>query len=168
MIDAAQRHLEAGDLTEMSSRDLAAEAGVSHTLVNYHFGSRDALVAAAIGARIAPHDVVSLARDATGTIQTPRLVQGLLAVWEDPILGAKLVETAREYAARGETSGAIAEYLQNVVFAPLVADFGVARGRRMVMTIIGFIYGRYILQVPTLASLSKEEVGKELLALLSA
>ncbi|UJP10151.1 hypothetical protein L2X99_17715 [Microbacterium sp. KUDC0406] len=140
---------------------------MSHTLVNYHFGSRDALVAAAIGSRIAPHDVVSLARDSAGTIQLRRLVQGLLAAWEDPAIGAKLIETARRYAALDESSGAIAGYLQHAVFAPLVADFGVARGRRMVMTIIGFIYGRYILEVPLLAALTKDEAARELLATLS-
>ena len=62
LIDAAQRHLDAGDLTDISSRDLAAELGLSHTLVNYHFGSRDGLIAAAIGSRIAPHDVIARAR----------------------------------------------------------------------------------------------------------
>lgn len=151
----------------MSSRGLAAEVGVSHTLVNYHFGSRDALVAAAIGSRIAPHHVVSLARDATGRIQVPRLVQGLLAVWEDPVIGAKLAETARKYVALDEASGAIATYLQNVVFAPLVSDFGVLRGRRMVMTLVGFVYGRYILRVPMLASLTKDEAGRELVSMLT-
>ena len=167
LVAAARRHLEAGDLAAVSSRALATEAGVSHTLVNYHFGSRDALIAAAIGSRVAPHDVISLARDATGRIQLPRLVQGILAIWEDPVLGAPLIESARSYAALDESSGAVAAYLQNAAFAPLLSEFGVTRGRRMVTAIIGFLYGRYILRVPMLATLSRDDAGRDLLALLS-
>lgn len=166
LIDAARRHLDAGDLTHVSSRDLAREVGVSHTLVNYHFGSRDALIALAITSRVAPHEVIALARDQAGRIQTPRLVQGLVAAWEDPAIGGRLVDAARRYAASDEASEAIAQYLQNAVFAPLVSDFGVARARGMAMTIVGFLYGRYVLRMPLLASLTKDEAVRHLLSAL--
>lgn len=54
LMAAAQSHFDRGDLAAMTSRKLASEVGVSHTLVNYHFGSRDGLVAAVIALRAAP------------------------------------------------------------------------------------------------------------------
>ena len=163
LLRAARAHLDRGDLGSISSRPLAADAGVSHSLVNYHFGSKDVLIAAALGASVAPHDVMAFARDgATGKIETGRLVHGLLALWEDPETGRMLLGFARELSAQGSAAGAITSYLQNVVFSPLASDFGIARARRMAIAIVGFLFGRYVLRLPTLASLTVVEAGETL------
>lgn len=164
LLDAARAHLVAGDLADLSSRELAREADVSHTLVNYHFGSRDALISAAISEGIAPHDVVSLSRGADGRIDLARLAHGILAAWEHPEHGARLVESARRLASADAASATIARYLQDAVFTPLVADFGIEHARRITTTIVGFLFARYVLALPILAALSREEAGRMLLA----
>lgn len=164
-MDAAQRHFERGDLAEISSRELAAEVGVSHTLVNYHFGSRDGLVAAAIALRAAPHDVIALSRDGDGAIDLSRLAHGILAVWEHPEHGERLAGFARRLASGGRPADAISGYIQHSVFQPLVDDFGREHARRMAAGIVGFLFGRYVLALPMFTSLSRDEAGRLLLSM---
>jgi AcrR family transcriptional regulator len=165
-MDVAQRHFERGDLGEVSSRDLAAQVGVSHTLVNYHFGSRDGLVAAAIALRAAPHDVIALSRDHDGVIDLSRLAHGILAVWEHPEHGARLAGFARRLATGGGSAGSISEYIQHAVFQPLVDDVGREHARRIAVAVVGFVFGRYVLTLPMFTGLSREEAGHLLLAMI--
>ncbi|WP_176697118.1 TetR family transcriptional regulator [Microbacterium sp. 3J1] len=158
-MDAAQRHFDAGDFVSVSSRELAAEAGVSHTLVNYHFGSRDGLLAAAIALRAAPHDVIALSRDESGRIDVDRLAHGILAVWEHPEHGARLAGFARRLSSGEGAAETISDYIQNSVFEPLAHDVGLPHARRMAAAIVGFVFGRYVLALPMFTRLSREEAG---------
>lgn len=166
LLDAAHRHFEAGDLTSVSARQLADEVGVSHTLVNYHFGSRDALIAAAVSLRAAPHHVVAASTDENGHIDLTRLVHGLVRVWEHPDNGARLAEFARRLATGDERSPALMSYLQNTVFAALAAEFGQERARRMATAIVGVIFARYVLHLPAMVSLTPAQVAAHLLSML--
>lgn len=165
-MDAAQRHIAAGDFAAVSSRSLAAEAGVSHTLVNYHFGSRDGLLAEAVALRAAPHDVIALSRDESGRIDLGRLAHGILAVWEHPEHGDRLADFARQLASGRGASATISDYIQNSVFAPLVDDVGLAHARRMAAAIVGFLFGRYVLELPMFTRLSRDEAGGMLLSMI--
>lgn len=166
LLDAAHRHFEAGDLDAVSARQLADEVGVSHTLVNYHFGSKDALVAAAVSLRAAPHEVLAAATDADGHIDLPRLVGGLVAVWAHPDHGARLTMFARRLAAGDASSPALLSYLEHTVFGTLVDEFGQERARRMATALIGVIFARYVLQLPAMARLTPARVASHLLGML--
>ncbi len=166
LLDTAQKHFEAGDLAAVSARQLATEAGVSHTLVNYHFGSRDGLVAAAVSLRAAPHQVIASATDPDGTIDLTRLVRGLVQVWEHPEHGARLASFARDLAAGDERSPTLMSYLQNTVFAALAAQFGQERARRMAIAIVGVIFTRYVLRLPAMTAPDPAGAATILLAML--
>lgn len=166
LLDAAQRHFDEGDLAELSSRDLADEVGVSHSLVNYHFGSRDGLLAAAVSLRIAPHEVVAGATRPDGTLDLPRMVRGLVSVWEHPVHGARLVQSARELAGGGAHASALAAYLQHTVFDTLFEIYGQERARRMATAIVGVIFGRYVLGLPALTALTPAQVATHLVGML--
>ncbi|HWS51284.1 MAG TPA: TetR family transcriptional regulator [Microbacterium sp.] len=166
LLEVAQAHWDEGDLAAVSSRRLAAEAGVSHTLVNYHFGSKDALIAAALSMRVAPHHVVDAARSADGHLDVPRLVQGLVSIWEHPEHGPRLIAFARSLASGGERSRALLGYLQHTVFDALVTEFGRERARIMATAIIGVIFARYVLELPAMRALSPKEVAQHLLGML--
>lgn len=165
-MDAAQKHFDQGDLAAMTSRALAAEVGVSHTLVNYHFGSRDGLVAAAVALRAAPHDVIALSRGSDGALDLARLAHGILAVWEHPEHGARLAGFARRLASGGGSADAISEYIQRSVFQPLVDDFGREHARRIATAIVGFLFGRYVLALPMFTTPSRDEAGLLLLSMI--
>lgn len=163
LLDAAQAHWDAGDLTTVSVRQLAAEAGVSHTLVNYHFGSKDALMAAALSLQVAPHHVVNAARTDDGRLDVTLLVRGLVSVWEHPEHGARLVGLARSLAAGGEQSQAMLGYIDRAVFQVLVSEYGREQARAMAVAIVGVIFTRYVLRLPAMTALTPREVARELL-----
>ena len=150
----------------MSARALAAEVGVSHTLVNYHFGSRDGLITMAVSLRVAPHQVIAASTDADGRLDLARLVHGLVLVWENPQLRPQLIGFARELAGGDARSPVLLSYLQHTVFGALVEQFGQERARRMATAIIGVVFGRYVLQLPVLVALSPAEVAAHLLSML--
>lgn len=166
LLDAAQRHFDGGDLPTVSTRDLAAEVGVSHSLVNYHFGSREGLVAATIALRAAPHDVIALSRDDDGVVDLSRLAHGILAVWEHPEHGRRLAEFARRLAAGGGSSDAIGDYIQRSVFEPLAVDFGREHARRIAVAVVGFLFGRYVLALPMFTAPTRDEAGRLLLSMI--
>lgn len=166
LLDAARLHFERGDLAAFSSRRLAAEVGVSHTLVNYHFGTREALVAAALSLAAAPHAVIGLSRDAGGRLDLARLAQGIVAVWEHPVHGRRLVVFAQRLAREDGSGEAIAEYLQKSVFQPLVDEVGREHAQRLATAIVGFLFGRYVLALPMFTALTREEAGRMLRSML--
>jgi AcrR family transcriptional regulator len=166
LLEAAHRHFEAGDLTETSSRDLAGEVGVSHTLVNYHFGSRDALIATVVSLRVAPHDVIAAATMPDGKLDLARLARGLVAVWEHPEHGELLAGFARQLVAGGPPAQVLSSYLQHTVFETLAAEFGHERARRMATALIGVIFSRYVLGLPTMSALTKAQTATHLLSMM--
>ncbi|WP_166981073.1 TetR/AcrR family transcriptional regulator [Paramicrobacterium fandaimingii] len=166
LLEAARRHFEAGDLTRVSARDLAAEVGVSHTLVNYHFGSRDALIAAAVALSAAPHQMVAAATDGRGQIDIERLVHGLIVVWEHPEHGQRLVGFARHLSSGDAGAAALQEYLRHAVFEPLVTAFGQERARYMTTAIVGVVFGRYVLELPILTMLTRRQLAAHLLSMM--
>lgn len=50
LLDAALDHVTRNGLGELSLRALAAELGTSHRMLSYHFGSREGLLTAIVGA----------------------------------------------------------------------------------------------------------------------
>lgn len=161
LLDAAKRHVESGDIGAVSSRALAAEVGVSHTLVNYHFGSRAALVEAAVDAIVAPraalHNVIAHARANDGSIDLDRLAQGIVAVWEHPQHGPRVANFVRRTILGDPSSQAIGEYLQQSAFEPVAADVGRTHARRIAIAMVGFVFGRYLLRLPMFAHLTVDE-----------
>ena len=157
LLEAAQQHFLAGDLAVTSHRALAAEVGVSHTLVNYHFGSRDGLFAAAAALTVSPEEVIAVARREDGSLDLQRLAHALVAVWEHPEHGARLASIARSFARGDATAEAISQYLQRTVIDALTASYGRDKGAQLITTVVGFIFARYILGVEAIARLTPTE-----------
>lgn len=130
---------------------------MSHTLVNYYFGGRQGLLTAAYALTIAPHEVVAASRDRSGRLDPAVLIARLVAVWEQPVHREALTGFARQ-AVGGEGRDVVVDYLQRAVFAEFVAELGIARGRRLGITIVGTIVARYLLELPGLAAAPADDV----------
>ncbi|WP_420112996.1 TetR family transcriptional regulator [Pseudactinotalea sp.] len=157
LLAVALERYEAGDLVSWSTRQLAASAGVSHSLVNYYFGGRQGLLTAAYALTIAPHEVIAASRDGDGVLDPVRLIRGLVAVWENPEHRRALGGFARQ-AIAGDTRDTLADYLQHAVLDVLVEDLGLDRGRRLAVTIAGTVMTRYLLEVPGMSRLPAPEL----------
>lgn len=66
LLDAAVRVVAAGGLRKLTYRAVAQEAGVSHGLVLHHFGSRDALIEAALTHAVRTSASTSVLEPGTG------------------------------------------------------------------------------------------------------
>ncbi|MBE8146399.1 TetR/AcrR family transcriptional regulator [Brevibacterium casei] len=105
LVAAAQRLLAGGHPATITARQIAAEAGLSHSLVNYHFGSKDELLIVALALTVAPHHVVAAATE-HGALDVRALAEGIVAVWDHPVHGPRLVAFARELADDGSRAHA--------------------------------------------------------------
>lgn len=165
LLIAARSHLAAGDYDRTSARALAAEAGVSHSLVNFHFGSRAGLTTAALSVHRGPHDVVASAQNAAGQVDIEHLVDAMIALWEDESQRPRLVALARQAAAGGPTSSVVADYIDSEVGALIVERLGVERARRLLLAFAGVVFGRYVVGIPSLARVERSELRRTLLTM---
>lgn len=136
---------------------------MSHTLVNFHFGDRQGLLAAAAALRIAPHDLLEAATVGEHGLDLHSLVHGIVALWESPDHRQSLTGLARELAGDGPRSAALADYLQRSVLERLQRALGVERGRLATAVIAGTLFTRYVIGLPSMAALEPREVARLML-----
>ncbi len=162
LLEAAELQLLSDDPSALTSRAIALRAGVSHSLVNYHFGSVDALVAEALALTVTPKRVMQWATGEGGSIDVDRLAQGLVRMWEDPVVGRRLVALARTLVAGTGPAPLLGTYLERAVFEPLVQHLGPERARRAAVAIVGTIFSRYVLALGPTATADPGQVAAEL------
>ena len=167
LVQAAAAAIEGRSEVPVTARGIAASVGVSHSLVNYHFGSFDALLMEALALRVAPHEIMAAATQGGRPPDLPRLVHGLVLAWEHPVLGAQLARTARRIVADGPDAAPLVDYLERRIFAPLTAGTGRSHARQVTVVLVGAIFARYILRVGAAAAPSAAEFERTLLHLLS-
>ena len=85
ILDVAERLFEDFGYKATSLRDITSEAGVNLASVNYHFGSKDALLAALLDRRFAPVNqrrlelLDELEASTDGAVELPDLVRAFLS-----------------------------------------------------------------------------------------
>jgi AcrR family transcriptional regulator len=103
-------------LRGMTYRAVAEAAGVNNSLVAHHFGSRDALIAAALQWASEQSIAASRLREAAG--QEGSFTEALLGLLlEDPGLQAFQYEMILEARRRPELAGPVAQLYENYVSA---------------------------------------------------
>jgi AcrR family transcriptional regulator len=127
ILDAAERLFAEHGFAQTSLRDITAEAGVNLAAVNYHFQSKDHLIAAVFDRRIGPLNEQRLAtldrleEEAAGG---PLAVEDLLRAVIEPVL--RMVSTpegacAANLIGRAHTEpGDVFEHLFTGQFAPVI------------------------------------------------
>lgn len=161
LILTAQALIFSGNPSPPSSRSIAREAGVSHTLVNYHFGTKEELFVAAIALTTAPHHVVANSIRG-GELDVKRLAAGIVAIWEHDVHGPTLAKFAREIGSGGPQAAVLSDYLERSVFDALVAAIGRQNARSLAIIIVGTIFTRYVLRLPMMTALSQTEVSSQI------
>lgn len=151
-------------------RSIAREAGVDHTLVNYHFGSKQELFAEVLAIAYSPQTMFdeifapTASRDPLRMAE--RLLVGLLTVWEEPGSRGQLLDVIRETATNEATRNSMAEFIGTEVVRRISGEIkGPDAGRRAagVGTVVsGLVFGRYVLGVEPLASMSARDVVRTL------
>ena len=175
--DARERVIEAAKTVFMevgyaraSLRMIAQLAGVSHSVVNYHFGSKQGLFGEVMSLTLTPSQVLGEAlRQRPG--ETPamlarRFVGTVVTVWDDAHLSDPFVAMLREAMAEESMRSNVAEFMEREVLAVVATRIGgpdaTVRAAGVGMCIAGLVMGRYLLRVGPLVALSKEEIVRVL------
>lgn len=170
LIDAATEvFLEVG-YAQASSRMIAERAGVSHTLVNYHFGSKQGLFGEVMSLTLTPSKVLGEALGhrpgETPIMVSRRFVGTVVTVWDDAHLSEPFVAMLRGAMADDSVRTNVAEFIEREVLDHVAARIGgpdaLSRASGVAMCIAGLVMGRYLLRVGPLVALSKQDVVRVL------
>lgn len=90
LLDRTIDHVARHGLSDLSLRELAAAIGTSHRMLNYHFGSREGLLAAIV-ATVEEHQRAALEHLAADATTPAELVRAQWAQLSDPALRPSIV-----------------------------------------------------------------------------
>lgn len=142
-------------------RMLADAAGCDPALVAYHFGSKSGLFAQVTAVLLGPAEIVERALPGPKERLGQRLVDQVMAAWEDPESGARLARLVHAALTDPEVVTAFREYVDVEISHRLVEYFGGGvRGRdqtaSVLTLVVGVIFGRYIVRTEALTQMSAE------------
>lgn len=166
---ATEVFLEVG-YANASSRMIAERAGVSHTLVNYHFGSKQALFGAVMRLALTPNrvlgDILAAGRNDAPAVLSRRLIATVVTLWDDAQAREPYLAMLTQAVADEPVRLAVSEFIEREVFNQFVAHIGgpdaSARAAGVVTVVAGLISGRYLLGIPPLVDMPPEQVVRVL------
>ncbi len=155
LVSAARRHFAGRGFTATTVRAVAADAGVDPALVIRYFGSKRGLYEAATAVDLYLPDFTSVGRRRLGAV----IVEKFLDRWEGPQgepLRLLLGSVATEPAAAEQMRATFADQVR-----PAVAAAGNDPGVHVeviVSLLLGMAMMRYVLCVPDVAALTREQI----------
>jgi AcrR family transcriptional regulator len=143
-------------------RGIAGRAGVDSALVHHYFGAKADLFAQTIGAPMRPDlDIPALLegpQDGLGE----RIVRYVLEAWERPETRKRGVVLLRSGIGNRLTTPLLAGFLQRELIGRIAtridAPDAAFRASLVASQIAGLLIARYVLQLPTLAAASVDDI----------
>lgn len=167
ILDAATEQFGELGYQAATVRRIAAAAGVDAKLVHYYFGGKADLFAAVIAEAFASLGVPEMLDDsAQRGAATPgtRYLYAILSALEESRVGPACIGLVRNLGSHEESRRIflrfVTEQLIDRLAPRLEGDFAETRVALTSTHILGIVLARYVLQVPTIASLSREELAR--------
>ncbi|WP_280242538.1 TetR/AcrR family transcriptional regulator [Nocardia abscessus] len=161
ILEAARARFAAEGFRKATIRAIAADADIDPSMVMRYFGSKDGLFAAAVDVRLDLPDLGSAEPDILGEL----LVRRFFEIWEERPNQEVLLILLRSSI----TDEAVAERVR-AIFAqqilPAVLRFGdpadaPRRGGLIVTQMLGVALCRYVLRLPPVVALTREQIIAE-------
>lgn len=158
ILAAARQQFAAQGYERATIRAIAAEAGIDPALVMRHFTNKEGLFLAAAEFDLRLPDFKHAPRKQVGA----RMVEHFLTVWERGDTMRALLRTAatNEQAARRMRSIAATQAIPAVAAACGDPASAPIRANLISSQLLGFAYCRYVLKLPALVSMKRNEVVK--------
>ncbi len=154
ILSAARDRFAAVGYDAATIRGIAADAGIDPAMVMRYFGSKDRLFAAAAEFDLRFPDFTGVDREHLGTA----LVSHFLERWEgDEPLVLLLKSSATNHEAAQRMRQIFVTQLEPLV-ARLAPDAAGVRAGLVATQILGLAFGRYVLPLPPIAHMSRDEV----------
>ncbi|MFI7192060.1 TetR family transcriptional regulator [Nocardia nova] len=162
ILEAARRHFAREGFAKATIRAIAADAGIDPSMVMRYYGNKDGLFAAALDVDLGLPDLASVGEDALGET----IARRFLELWETPP-GNELLMTLLRSSVSDD---AVAQRFQRVFaeqLMPMVTRVGdpadaPRRAGLVVTQILGLALCRYVLRLPPVVALTREQIVAEI------
>ncbi|MBM3648974.1 MAG: helix-turn-helix transcriptional regulator [Alphaproteobacteria bacterium] len=158
ILEAAQALFAEQGYERATVRDIAARAAIDPAMVIRYFGSKEGLFTQATTFDLKLPDLTTIAKRRRGAV----LVAHFLEVWEGPLGNSSLVSLLRAAASSDDAANAIRTIFGGQVVPMLArvvppAELPVRAG--LVATqIMGLAVTRYVLKVPPVVAMNREQI----------
>ncbi|MET8872423.1 TetR family transcriptional regulator [Nocardia sp. NPDC004604] len=158
ILEAARARFAAEGFRKATIRAIAADAAIDPSMVMRYFGSKDGLFAAAVDVRLELPDLASAEPSSLGEL----LVRRFLAIWEDQPDNKVLVILLRSSITDETVSERFRQIFTEQVL-PAVLRFGdpadaQRRGGLIVTQMLGLALCRYVLELPPVVGLTRDQI----------
>ncbi|MBO1754825.1 TetR/AcrR family transcriptional regulator [Allobranchiibius sp. CTAmp26] len=171
ILAAARMRFEQDGYAAVSVRSIAREAGVDHSLVNYHFGSKEALFGHVLAIGLTPGEVMDRVFAAGDDHLAERLVATAVTVWDQPVFSGPLLGVLRSADGDAGLRQTLATFISTEVHGRLREHIGgpdaSAHTTAVVTVMAGLIFSRYVLAAEPMASMSREKIVATLAPMLA-
>ncbi len=155
ILAAARERFAAVGFQGATIRAIAADAGIDPAMVMRYFGSKDELFAAAADYDLKLPDLTGVDRSRLGTA----LVDHFVNRWEgDEALGLLLRSATTNAEAAQRMHRIFGEQLLPVVAAVVPAEDAPQRAGLIATQILGLALCRFVLALPPVAAMSREDI----------
>ena len=160
ILKAAQELFAEQGYERATIRDIAARASIDPAMVIRYFGSKEGLFASATAFDIRLPDLTAIPKDEIGAT----LIAHFLEVWEGALSNGSLISLLRAAATnddaaatvRGIFGGHVVPMLARVVPLPELP----MRAGLVATQIMGFAITRYVLKVPQVVAMNRDQIVK--------
>ncbi|HWM16156.1 MAG TPA: TetR family transcriptional regulator [Microbacterium sp.] len=146
-------------------RGIAARAGVDSALVHHYFGTKADLFAQTVGAPMRPDIDIPALLEGPDDGLGERIVRYILEAWEHPEIRKRGVMLLRSGIGNRLTTPLVAAFLQRELLGRIAARIDAPdaafRASLVASQIAGLLIARYVLQLPTLAAASVDEIVEQ-------
>ncbi|WP_330251901.1 TetR family transcriptional regulator [Nocardia sp. NBC_00565] len=158
ILEAARARFAAEGFRKATIRAIAADAAIDPSMVMRYFGSKGGLFAAAVDVRLDLPDLAAAEPNTLGEL----LIRRFLAIWEDQPDNKVLVILLRSSIADEGVGERFRQIFAEQVL-PAVLRFGdpadaQRRGGLIVSQLLGLALCRYVLELPPVVGLTRDQI----------
>lgn len=156
ILAAARQRFAADGYERATIRAIAAEADIDPSLVMRYYGNKQGLFVAAAALDLRLPDLTQVPREEAGAV----LVRHFLELWEKEDTWCALLRAAASNCDAADRMRTVAVEQAVAMVAKVCDDERIALQRANLVSsqLIGFAYCRFVLQLPALTVMSRDEV----------
>jgi AcrR family transcriptional regulator len=160
VLEAARKSFASKGFQATTVRAVAADAGVSPSMIHHFFATKDALFLAAIRMPIDPDVIVARVLDGPRKQLPERLVRTFVTTWHAPATGPALRSVVRAAVADQEQAAGLRAFAEHVMLPRVTQalDLPPLQITAAISLLLGYIFAGQLIGIEPLASADVDEL----------